>query len=165
MARRGWLEARHVLNTQPWEAIAERRARRLRDHGDPSWRVVPRVISLASPSATGLEPEAEVDRAETRSSAEHAWGDEGLEPAPRSGPGSVSPSHAAKTADADAGEVASLAQTLAAGLGGGPLDEATRARLGAWLVAGAEDPTLQAALARVSDNPLQAGFDLLTTGD
>ena len=64
--------------------------------------------------------------------------------------------------EATADELASLAKQLA----GGPeaVSEALRERLGAWLVAGRDDPALVEALARISDNPLQAGFNLLTGG-
>jgi DNA polymerase (family 10) len=31
-ARRGWIEAQHVLNTGPWQAITDRRRQRLADH-------------------------------------------------------------------------------------------------------------------------------------
>lgn len=164
MARRGWLEREHVLNTQPWERIAERRARRLRDHGDRAWRVIPALVQVQR-TIEKTEPlpnqPADVDA--------HAWEDADEEDELRYRP-VVEQAFAAEDADGEAvgseaepaevggpEQVAALARQLAEG----SLDEALRERLSAWLMSGAVDPTLEQALATVGDNPLQIGFDLL----
>ena len=169
MARRGWLESKHVLNTQPWERIAERRARRLRDHGDPAWRVVPALVQVP----VGFVPDDDeeddgmivnpADRT-VQVAEPHAWVDiEPLEEAavvvsesePETEP--VSGSEAA----ADGVDELELAQLVTA-LRASVLSEATNERLAAWLMSGAHDPTLERALGQLGDNALQVGFDLLT---
>jgi DNA polymerase (family 10) len=157
MARRGWLEREHVLNTKPWEYIAERRARRLRDHGDRSWRVVPPIVQVPA-TAEKLEPMIELEEA-------HAWAD--IEP--RAEAPIEAPPDESEVAEPSVGEeapapivvapeeLAALARQLAQG----ELDDVLRDRLSEWLMAGSNDPTLEQALATLGENPLQVGFDLL----
>lgn len=174
MARRGWLERKHVLNAQPWAIVAERRARRLRDHGERRWRVVPAMIQVptgrqevddpevvpASPSEAEdldahawVELEAEPARPEPDAAGEGQGTGGGTEEGDASGP--LTPAADSALVDEDA-----LAQ-LRTELADAPLAEPVRERLSAWLMAGAEDPTLEQALAELGDNPLQLGFDLL----
>ncbi|MFO7567939.1 MAG: DNA polymerase/3'-5' exonuclease PolX [Enhygromyxa sp.] len=170
MARRGWLEPGHVLNAQPWELIAERRARRLRDHGDPSWRVVPAIVQV--PIGAVFEDQDErrgavTGEAETEA---HAWADvvpagpaldpEAAKPEPSEleiGTETATKLEAEAEAEPDLREVEALAKQLAEG----PLADELRERLSHWLMAGAGDPSLEQALARLGENPLQVGFDLL----
>jgi DNA polymerase (family 10) len=65
MARRGWLEAEHVLNTRPWQEIAQRRADRMRRHGIQ----VPADYE-PQPAAPEERPEGSGDEEEVA----HAWG-------------------------------------------------------------------------------------------
>jgi DNA polymerase (family 10) len=188
MARRGWLGAGDVLNAMPVEQIVERRRRRLRDHGEAEWGVVPLVVQV--PRALAPTPASEPGEA-------HAWGE--LDDVPMA----VEIASERAAADEDAREEAELDATLvpidvAASAGEGSegegsegevegsegeasepdpdaiarlaerlqgdpeaIDEPLAERLAAWVTSGAEDPELAAALGRVSDNPLQAGFDRL----
>jgi DNA polymerase (family 10) len=172
MARRGWLEREHVLNTQPWERIAERRARRLRDHGDASWRAMPVLVQVPAGFELGEDDEDDdemiVNFAERTSAVPdaHAWVD--IEPIEEpSGPVIEGEAQTVEPGESEACEVDAdeLAQ-LVASLRARELSEAINERLAAWLMSGASDPTLERALAQLGDNPLQVGFDLLTgTGD
>ena len=173
MARRGWLEREHVLNAMPWARIAERRSRRLRDHGEREWRVSPALVQVP----LGVELEPEPARTNDKVDA-HAWGDidEGLgsrdeatssigleaeseAEASEPEPGEPEPSSPEPAIDLD--QLAPLIERLR---GGAPaIDEPLRERLTAWVTGGAEDGELAAALGQLGDNPLQAGFDLLLT--
>jgi DNA polymerase (family 10) len=170
MARRGWLERKHVLNAQPWELIAERRTRRLRDHGDPAWRVVPTVMQV--PASFALDDDEDDDGGEQAAAPTngeaHAWVDiEPLEPAAATAPmpervvelvePTVEPP-VEDTAVLDELEVVRLSTALRAT----ELPEAIYERLAAWLMSGSVDPTLERALGELGDNALQVGFDLLT---
>jgi DNA polymerase (family 10) len=186
MARRGWLERKHVLNASPWEQIAERRTRRLRDHGDAAWRVVPALVQV--PASWVLE-DAEDEDEQTNGSAmldAHAWVDmEPLEMAPPADAGAqtVAAIESAAPVQLEHGEpVEQLEQLESSEPAGEParevdelelarlstdlrasvLDEALYERLAAWLMSGANDPTLERALGGLGDNALQVGFDLLT---
>ncbi|PRQ04661.1 DNA polymerase/3'-5' exonuclease PolX [Enhygromyxa salina] len=172
MARRGWLERQHVLNAQPWEVLAARRARRLRDHGDPAWRVAPTIVQvpvgfeLADDEGEGEVGEVGEGGEVLVDAEDHAWVDvEPLEavaaPVVTSKPdaeGEGEDSGAVEVAEVDASELEQLRRGLAAGV----LDDALRERLSYWLMAGAEDPTLEQALSERGPNPLQVGFDLLS---
>jgi DNA polymerase (family X) len=156
MARRGWLEPKHVLNAQPWGLIAERRARRLRDHGDPSWRVSPAIVQVPG------EDVGEERVAVSASEDDHAWADVDAEPvaAVEAITEPVAPVEA-EIIEAETPVDPSERERLVERLRAGEIDEPTRERLSAWLMAGAEDPVLEQALAELGDNPLQVGFDLL----
>lgn len=185
MARRGWLERGDVLNAMPWAQIAERRRKRLRDHGEAQWGVVPVQIQVPR----GPPPAPELRAGE--GSEAHAWGEldevamavelaseaepEGsredaeldgaapLELAGSAPEGEGEEREGEGTASGAAAPDPEAIERLASRLGLGPegVDEALAERLSAWVTAGTEDPELAAALTRVSDNPLQAGFDLL----
>lgn len=191
MARRGWLERKHVLNASPWEVIAERRARRLRDHGDPGWRVVPALVQV--PASLALDDgdeddEDEDDGRQTNGSMNdaHAWVDMDLEmTAPTNAsvevvsavepvvlehvaaepvavePVAVEPEPSDAPDPAEPAAEVELAR-LTDALREPVLDEALNERIAAWLMAGAEDPMLERALGQLGPNALQAGFDLLT---
>ncbi|KIG17976.1 DNA polymerase X family protein [Enhygromyxa salina] len=171
MARRGWLEREHVLNAQPWEVIAERRARRLRDHGDSSWRAVPVQVQVpggAAPDSEGADEDADPDpdpdpdelRAEPSGSEDHAWIDlDPLEIPIETAHTPVDHTPAEPVAAADPVEDVGA---LRAALTQGPLSEQLRERLSAWLMSAAADPTLERALGEIGENPLQVGFDLLS---
>jgi DNA polymerase (family 10) len=166
MARRGWLESKHVLNTQPWAQIAERRTRRLRDHGDPVWRVVAPIVQVPVGFALDDEDDEDGDGDRVSPSGDaHAWVDvEPLEEAPAavSEPEPNPPASGEDQPSIDEFEVEQLVAILRTRELPEPLNE----RLGAWLMSGAHDPTLERALSRLGDNALQVGFDLLTrTGD
>ena len=180
MARRGWLEPGHVLNTQKWEAIAERRAKRLRDHGERSWRVAPVLAQVplgvvlddgedtSEGDGEGLRapppPELEDERGVLDDEV-HAWGaeDEDPEPDAASGDNESENESGAEPQDDGALEVDTEAdRALREALAARSLSEAQRARLSAWLMGGGPDPVLEAALAELGDNPLQLGFDLLS---
>lgn len=105
MAQRGWIERKHVLNTQPVDAILAFRRDRLRRHG---------FVLDATPT-------------------------------PTPSPGAPPPA----TDDA-----------LRGALAGGPIDDALRARLEAFLAHG-DDPPLETALAASGHNPVQHAFNLL----
>jgi DNA polymerase (family 10) len=164
MARRGWLERGDVLNAMPWERIAERRRKRLRDHGEAEWGVNP--VQVQVPLGAVIEPEE--PRAREGMDA-HAWGDVDE-------PVAIAPPEVAVELEAPVEPVEAPAEPapeidgeaidrLVERLRGDveAIDEALTERLSAWVTSGAEDPELAAALGRLSDNPLQAGFDLLMT--
>jgi DNA polymerase (family 10) len=71
MARRGWLEQKHVLNAHPWAVIADRRSERMRRNGV-------RVLEDLEPAAAVASG---ATKAEDEGHAEHAWAD-AAEPAP-----------------------------------------------------------------------------------
>ncbi len=189
MARRGWLERKDVLNAWGWEVIAERRRKRLRDHGDPHWGVVPVVVSGVGLGPRESDASGGDDEASSEANDAHAWGVlDDVEPPVRAGVVEASVAgivvevrtqqvdrfdEASSDGDAiedeapepvlepvlDEQTIGRLAERLA-----GPLDavdEALSERLAAWVTGGAVDPELEQALARGSSNPLQAGFDLL----
>jgi DNA polymerase (family 10) len=175
MARRGWLERKDVLNALTWEEIAERRARRLRDHGDPIWRASPTLVQVPASFALDDDDEDADEDGEGRSMLDaHAWVDvEPLEAAPAADVHRVLPSEptepvhtedveqveqAEPPREVDEREVEQLANALRAS----ELDEALNERLAAWLMSGAHDPTLERALGQLGPNALQVGFDLLT---
>ena len=173
MARRGWLEREHVLNAMPWERIAERRARRLRDHGDAQWRVVPPIVQVP----VALEKDEPLPRPADGDA--HAWAEDeevevryapvveqafAAEDAPSEAVAEeevevaiAEPSSEAPSSVVDPEQLAALARQLA----DGSIDDALRERLGDWLMSGSVDPTLEQALATLGENPLQIGFDLL----
>jgi DNA polymerase (family 10) len=125
MARRGWLERKHVLNAQPWAAIADRRSERMRRNGVRVLEDLEPAAALAS-DATKVEDEAE-----------HAW----TEPAEPAEP--------------------SMPVDLDRALAMRPLPAALRERLMRFLQQG--DPELEAALARLSEHPMQHAFALLAS--
>lgn len=143
MARRGWLEPRNVLNCAPWETIRARRRERLHRSGVQSTGPLPAAQGDLEARDSGFgDPE------ET-----HAWSEiegEVLEAPARLGDEAV----------LDEEQAASLIERFAAD---GPLDDALRERLDAFL-RGAADPTLEAALADGGSQPLQRAFDLLQRG-
>jgi DNA polymerase (family X) len=165
MARRGWLERKHVLNAQPWEVLAERRTRRLRDHGERRWRAVPALVQVPGGRVEVDDP-AVVDApaSEAEDLDVHAWAEPAPEPEPALEPATDAPASEPRATELDDSpdRPEDLAQ-LRASLGERPVSEALRERLRAWLMSGAEDPTLEAALAGLGDNPLQLGFDLLSS--
>ncbi len=61
-ARRGWVEPGHVLNTRPWEHLAERRRDRIR-------RRTNRAVAVG-----GLAPPPEIDSGETRAAIDASRG-------------------------------------------------------------------------------------------
>jgi DNA polymerase (family 10) len=127
MARRGWLERKHVLNTQPWAAIADRRSERIRRHGV-------RVLEDLDPAAVVIPTATQV---EDDANDAHAW----TEPAEQ----------------VETSTELDLDQALAMR----PLPAALRERLMRFLQQG--DPELEAALARLSNNPMQHAFALLAS--
>jgi DNA polymerase (family 10) len=158
MARRGGLERRHVLNAQAWEVIAERRARRLRDHGEPGWKVVPAVVQVP----VGVE----VDEGEEAGALEleaHAWEDVELGEDEDEGAGvqGVEAPAGERGASVDEAEL----EGLRAGLRAEVLDEGLRERVSYWLMSGVEDPALVLVLEELGDNALQVGFGLLSKGE
>lgn len=153
MARRGWLERGNVLNALPWEQIAERRARRLRDHGDRSWATV--QVSVPIGFAVDDDDEESVD-----DGGAHAWVDvEPLEPVAVA-VAEVAESSAA--ADEGATMDEDVLERLRAARAGGGLEHGLRLRIANWLMAGVLDPGLEAMLGELGGNALQVGFDLLT---
>lgn len=102
MARRGWIEAKDVLNTQPWETLRDRRRDRLRRGGTTITFVEPAIPEVAP-------PEDGVER---------------------------------------------LVVALQA-----PITDDLRERLQAYLAAG--DAELEAALVKLSPNPMQKAFELV----
>lgn len=140
-ARRGWLEARDILNTQPVETLLDRRRDRLLEHG----------FTLAAASRTRAKPtrkhkKTDVDLTEVASVADST---------------SSAPAPPASDADAEAeAYFSTAANDLAATLrAGAPFDATLTARLARYLEAG-EDDILHRALSAMSDNPLQAAFNL-----
>lgn len=173
MARRGWLEPKHVLNAQAWDWIAARRAKRLRDHGDRAWRVAPVLAQV--PLGVVLEdededeavvgPAGDGDHEDERGLLDdeaHAWGDG---PEPGADAAAAAPSDPAPADDPDGDDAAADPEhddELRRALQTRSLNEVQRARLSTWLMGGGPDPALEAALAALGDNPLQLGFDLLS---
>lgn len=120
MARRGWVEARDVLNTRPVDDIIAFRRSRLRHHG----------IAVPAPPVGATRQERDAV-------------DPNLDAASDTG-------NDRDTADDLESLIAALEQP----------DEALRARLQQFVTSG-DDPTLETALRRQSDNPLQRAFELI----
>jgi DNA polymerase (family 10) len=131
MARRGWLEARNVLNTYPLATLLERRRRRLREHAGLTFEPVFAVPVVQEPD----EEDA------------HAWGDEEEASVAESEP----PMRAAQAFDVE---------PLLTRLLEGDIDDTLRERLGRFLLAADQDPELEAALAQKWSNPLMVAFHL-----
>ncbi|MEZ4236482.1 MAG: DNA polymerase/3'-5' exonuclease PolX [Myxococcota bacterium] len=140
-ARRGWIEARDVINTRPWEEIALRRRDRLRARGVAVGGATPVPLPVPVEVAAPVGVEHWPEDAQTRS----------IVPEPELDPSEVAVAEpAASEPDTEA-----LAAALRA-----PLDEALRERLDRWLRHG-DDPPLEAALRTLGDNPMQTAFALL----
>jgi DNA polymerase (family X) len=143
-ARRGWLEPHDVLNTRPWEVIAELRRDRLRKRG-------------VAVGAGGTEPEAAWVAVEAAGPAavEH-WPEDAqtrsIVPEPELEPGEIVGDEVPPPPE----EVEDLAGALRAQ----PLDGILRARLDDWLRNGGDEP-LEAALRTMGENPMQTAFALL----
>jgi DNA polymerase (family 10) len=178
VARRGWLEAKDVLNTRKVSEIRERRRARLQRSG-------PLVVS-AGPAAERAHATAEPAHATAEPARVEPITAEPAEPArdtakpaqwlpqpkpvagsPRSSAGWGTPGDVAEAADvaaqgsatdddAGAAQLDPLEQALVTR----KLDAALRERVEGYL-RGDVDHELHAVLARLSQNPLQLAFDIL----
>lgn len=154
MARRGWVERGQVANAQPWQVLAERRARRLRDHGDRGWRVSPIPAQVPEGFVVEAEGVGEAGRVVEGEADDHAWGD--LEPLPEA--------IAAPGAPDAPREISDEERTLGEALQHPPVSDALRERIVAWLTSGGGDDPLERALGLLGDNPLQIAFGLVYGG-
>ncbi len=137
-ARRGWLEPKDVLNTQPWSVIADRRSDRFRSRG---WRV-PEGLPARPAGPVELYPDTPV------ATVEH-WPEEGNSATPRQ----AGPYQAPPPAEPAGPPLVDRLQAT-------PLPDALRERLAQWLQHG-DDEALEAALAELGDVPMQVAFGLL----
>jgi DNA polymerase (family 10) len=148
-ARRGWVEPKHVLNAQGVQVLEDLRKDRLRTHG----------VSVG-----GWEPEADagdvaaIANAQAFVSAEHWPSADHLPDAPA--PEGLSHSTpAAETADVPPEDEAALDAALDQ-----PLTPELKQRIGDFLRNGGDD-ALERALAKRGANAMQAGFQLLYSGE
>ena len=162
MARRGWLQPSDILNTRPWGEIAERRARRLRDQGDPSWGASPVLAQV--PLGVVLEPFDDDDDDDDEIGPDaHAWIDvDPLDELPAEDESGVEAPESPGEQELPEPDETLVEQLTRAREHEQPLEEALRERLQSWLMATESDPQLEAALRQLGDNPLQLGFDLLS---
>jgi DNA polymerase (family X) len=130
-ARRGWVEAKDVLNSRPWQVLADFRRDRFRAR---SW-VVPELPTVAAEAELLPAHPVEVDH----------WPEDGAA-VPSSAPSGSAPA---------AGD-----DDLPTQLGRRPLPDALRERLDDWLRNGGDEP-LEAALTGLGGNAMQAAFSLL----
>lgn len=188
MARRGWLEPAQIVNAQPWETLAQRRTRRLREHGLGGGGIavaVPRSEDAAG-FAAGLEggelAPAGFVLESLEVAQEHAWGDgdelevELASPVPVEAPAEVESQQVEPELELELEpEVESEAATeaepspvdvLLEALAQRPLAEETKTRLSVWLMQGGgdSDPTLEAALQALGGNSLQRAFEIIYDG-
>lgn len=133
-ARRGWLEADDVLNSQPWPVLADRRRDRLRTKG----------VSLSGLRIPRSDAEVYPDIA----AAQDHWPELGPEPTGPDAPTDRPP----EPPDDDVDLVPRLQAR--------PVDEALRQRVDDWMRNGG-DPALEEALTEVGPNAMQAAFNLL----
>jgi len=146
-ARRGWVEPRDVLNTRPFDVLAELRRDRLRTRGVAVTGSLPRF------------EDAEIETGDP-TLAERHWpehtpvrttpADSGDAPPVEEAPGVEEPPVEPEADDAVSPE----------GLRAKPLPDTVRDRLDAWLRHGDDEP-LEAALRSLGDNPMQTAFALL----
>ncbi|MEZ4319616.1 MAG: DNA polymerase/3'-5' exonuclease PolX [Myxococcota bacterium] len=144
-ARRGWVEARDVLNTRDIRVIRDRRRDRLRKHGV---------------AVSGWEPPAQVDVAadvypEVFVSAEHWPETERMHGAADAEPDEPDLPDEDGAYEGVPDEDAGLDEALA-----GSLSDDLRARIDDFMRNGG-DPALEAALDRRGPNAMQAAFNLL----
>lgn len=146
MARRGWLEPKHVLNTRPWEALAQRRRDRLRKHDISS---LASMTQVAVPRSKALGDHGEDHHAigpgDIDTPDEHAWGE--LE----------DPGQAAEVVALNEDEVADIVALLRLE----PRGPAIKERIQRYLHEADADPAMAAALTSIDANPLQLAFNLL----
>jgi len=135
-ARRGWLEAGHVLNCRPWTDLVAQRQDRLRHTGVavdtsalPPW---------SSPKGDGT-----------------ARSDPHYPELPADDPLHIDLGSVPEAAEAEA-----EADDLASSLVERPLDPALRDRIDDWLRNGGDD-ALEVALQEMGDNAMQVAFSLL----
>jgi DNA polymerase (family 10) len=165
MARRGWAEPRHVLNTRPWEYLSQRRRDRLRA------RDVSVSLGRGSDSAsTATEDRVSDDRPRHEAHGTHGEDHRAI------GPGDIDTpdEHAWGEVDPDDGSTAPLGSAvdgpaanedavadLLAQLRNEPRPPDLAERIQRFLHESEADPVMGEALRSLDPNPLQLAFNLL----